>query len=66
MKGVQVSSSQVTDKLWYVKGVNGEMSKCTPKQTNIGTTKMPNGKDIRREIDLLRPSTEPKCIDKWQ
>ena len=43
MTRVQVSSSQVTDKLWFVKGGNGEMSKCTSKQTgNIGTT--PNAK----------------------
>ena len=36
---VQVSSRQVTDKLWFVKGVNGKMSKHTSKQTgNIDTT----------------------------
>ena len=39
MTRVQVSSSQVNDQLWFVKGINGEMSKCTSKQTdNIGTT----------------------------
>ena len=37
MTRVQVSSSQVTDNLWFAKGVNGEMSKHTSKQTgNIG------------------------------
>ena len=42
MTRVQLSSSQVTDKLWFAKGVNGEMSKCTSKQTvNIGTSQMP-------------------------
>ena len=39
MTRVQVSSSQVIDQLWFVKGINGEMSKHTSKQTgNIGTT----------------------------
>ena len=43
MTRVQVSSSQVTDKLCFVKGINWEMSKHTCKQTgNIGTT--PNAK----------------------
>ena len=38
---VQVSSNQVTDNLCFAKGVNGEMSKHTSKQTgNIGTTVM--------------------------
>ena len=38
MTRVLVSSSQVTDKLWFVKGINGEMSKHTSKQIgNIGT-----------------------------
>ena len=33
-----MSSNQVIDNLCFVKGVNGEMSKCTSKQTvNIGT-----------------------------
>ena len=67
MTRVQVSSSQVTDKLWFVKGINGEMSKHTSKQTgNIGT--IPNAKweKIRRERDSIRPSGETKCIDKWQ
>ena len=39
MTRVQVSSSQVIDQLWFVKGINGEMSKHTTKQNdNIGTT----------------------------
>ena len=43
MTRVQVSSSQVTDNLWFVKGANWEMSKCTSKQIgNIGTN--PNAK----------------------
>ena len=43
MTRVQVSSSQIIDQLWFVKGINWEMSKCTSKQTdNIGTT--PNAK----------------------
>ena len=27
---------------------------------------MPNGEDFRGGRDLLRPSSETKCIDKWQ
>ena len=47
MTRVQVSSSQVTDQLWFVKGINGEMSKCTSKQTgNIGTTPNAKGKNF--------------------
>ena len=43
MTRVQVSSSQVTEKLWSVKEINGKMSKHTSKQTgNINTT--PNAK----------------------
>ena len=39
MTRVQVSSSQDIDQLWFVKGINGEMPKCTTKQNdNIGTT----------------------------
>ena len=47
MTKVQVSSSQTTDKLWFVKGINGEMSKHTSKQTgNIGTTPNAKGKNF--------------------
>ena len=43
MTRVQVSSSQVIDQLWFVKGINGKMSEHTTKQNdNIGTT--PNAK----------------------
>ena len=39
MTRVQVSSSQVIDQLWFGKGRNGGMSKCTTKQNdNKGTT----------------------------
>ena len=45
MTRVEVSSSQVIDQLWFVKGIKGEMSKHTTKQNdNIGTT--PNGGNL--------------------
>ena len=54
---VQVSSKQVTDNLFFVKGVDGEMCKCTPKQTfNIGTIPKTKWEKFRKERDLLRTS----------
>ena len=67
MTRVLVSSSQVIDQLWFVKGINGEMSKCTTKQTdNIGTTPNAKWEKFRRERDPIKPSSKTKCIDKWQ
>ena len=67
MTRVQVSSSQVTEKLWFVKGINGEMSKRTSKQTgNIGTTPNAKWEKFRRERDPIIPSSKTKCIDNWQ
>ena len=68
MTRVQVSSSQVIDQLWFVKGKNGEMSKCTTKQNdNIGTTpKCQMGKNLEGERDQIKPSSKTKCIDNWQ
>ena len=67
MTRVHFSSSQVTDKLWFVKRINGEMSKCTSKQTvNIGTTPNAKWEKFRREGDPIIPSGKTKCIDKWQ
>ena len=67
MTRVQVSSSQVIDQLWFVKGINGEMSKHTTKQNdNIGTTPNAKWEKFRRERDQIKPSGKTKCIDNWQ
>ena len=67
MTRVQVSSSQVIDQLWFVKGINGEMFKHTSKQTdNIGTTPNAKWEKLRRERDPIKPSGKTKCIDNWQ
>ena len=63
MTRVHVSSSQVIDQLWLVKGINGEMSKHTSKQTdNIGTTpKCQKGKNLEGKEIQQNPVVRPNA-----
>ena len=44
----------------------GQNRKISLEESEVSRNQMPNGKKIRREGDLLRPSGKTKCIDQWQ